>query len=302
MDQRWSDEMEQVADELHNRSLGEQAFDADGNPQSMLDSFLAGGNQENGDGSGNDRPLDYEGESDGNTDQVANPNGQTGTDAESIPGERSLQNQNASSGGPGGGNQPRSEGTPQQSAADQNFSQQQSGQQSSSGENPPSLNLLAQQSSPGSDSNQQQRQASDSDRNPPPNNPYSQTPNQDLAKPGQQGWALPRDVANSHGNEILRTIRAQSRSDRFVLLPTRRALTYQESIPQIFGVFDRNATRASLELATAVRDRVQQWGAALPGGRWQPVLEVEVLPGGEVRFEQLQRMLQGSGVKVIRKN
>jgi hypothetical protein len=47
---------------------------------------------------------------------------------------------------------------------------------------------------------------------------------------------------------------------------------------------------------------VQQWGAALPGGRWQPVLEVEVLPGGEVRFEQLQRMLQGSGVKVIRKN
>lgn len=302
-DQRLSDQMEQVADELHNRSLTDQAFDADGNPQSMLDSFLAGGSQENGDGSGSDGQFDYDGEFGGNTDQVANPNGQTGTDAESMPGQRSLQNPNATSGGSAGGSQPRSEGGPEQNPADQNFAQQQSGQQSSSGQNPPSLNLLAQESSQRADANQQQQQqGSDNDRNPPPTNPYSQTPNKDLAKPGQQGWALPREVANSHGNEILRTIRAESRSDRFVLLPTRRGRTYQESVPQIFGVFDRNATRASLELATAVRDRVQQWGAALPGGRWQPVLEVDVLPGGEVRFEQLQRMLQGSGVTVIRKN
>ena len=70
----------------------------------------------------------------------------------------------------------------------------------------------------------------------------------------------------------------------------------------MFGVFDRNAQRASLELATAIRDRVEQWGASLPGGRWQPVLEVDVQPGGEVRFQQLQMILRDSGVKVVRKN
>jgi hypothetical protein len=204
-------------------------------------------------------------EADGNTNQVNQPNGLAGQANESAEAKMSMQNPSSASGGAAGASQPPS------------------GQQASG----PSQNMASQNLQPPS-SDAQSR---------PPENSYSQTPTEDLATPGSPGWALPRDVAKSHGNEILRTIRAESRSDRFVLLPSDR-----RSSAEMFGVFDHDARRASLELATAVRDRVDQWGAALPGGRWQPVLQVDVKPGGEIRFEQLRRILRDSGVNVVPKN
>lgn len=68
----------------------------------------------------------------------------------------------------------------------------------------------------------------------------------------------------------------------------------------MFGISDGDTERAVLELATAIRDRVDRWGAALPGGRWQPRLEVQVMPGGEHRWEQLWRGMSGSGIEVHR--
>lgn len=276
LDQKWSEDMRQAAGELSGSSLdGGGAFDENGNPRSLLDSYVQGGNDENGSETPNSENLraDFSselGDQDGNTDQVLNPNGMTGQRGEAGEGKMPTQNPYAASGGSAGAGQPQS-GSPQSGSPQGNSSQQ-------------------------SDSQDQQAKQSDA-QTQPPENPYSRTPTEDLAKPGSKGWALPRDVARSHGNEILRTIRVESRGDRFVLLPSDR-----RSSPEMFGVFDRDARRASLELATAVRDRVDHWGAALPGGRWQPVLEVDVKPGGEVRFQQLQTILRDSGVSVVPKN
>ncbi|NNE00870.1 MAG: hypothetical protein HKN47_26445, partial [Pirellulaceae bacterium] len=78
-------------------------------------------------------------------------------------------------------------------------------------------------------------------------------------------WALPRDMATGGGNSIVRTIRVQCYSDRLVLVaPARGGAT------EMFGMTDGDMNQATLELASAVRDRIERWGAALPGGRWQP--------------------------------
>ena len=106
-------------------------------------------------------------------------------------------------------------------------------------------------------------------------------------------WALPENVAASRGNAIERTIRVQCYPDRFVLLPPRG-----EGRIEMFGLSDGDINRATMELATAIRDRIVQWGAALPGGRWQPRLEVEIMPRGDRRFHQLRMLMGGSGVDV----
>ena len=291
LDQKWTEDMQRAAGELRGSSMNGSGFDEQGNPVSLLDSYVQGNTgNENGQPSAQGNPGDTSSEAqrtnfdgqgvnfdseladrDGNTGQVQQPNGLSGASGETNEGQLPTQNPYQASGGSAGAGQPQS-GSPQQGSPQQSSNQQ-------------------------SASQDQQANPSDANAPPPPQNSYSQTRTEDLANPGRPGWALPRDVARSNGNEILRTIRAESRRDRFILLPSNR-----RSSPEMFGVFDRDARRASLELATAVRDRVDQWGAALPGGRWQPVLEVDVQPGGEVRFQQLQMILRDSGVKVVPKN
>ena len=121
----------------------------------------------------------------------------------------------------------------------------------------------------------------------------SRSESQTLVKRQGSDWALPPHVARSHGNAIVRTIRMQCYSDRFVLLPSK-----QEAATELFGVGDDDVDRATMQLATSIRDRIDRWGAALPGGRWQPRLDVEVMPDGEARFHQLRQLMAGSGVEV----
>ncbi|MGB7347710.1 MAG: hypothetical protein WBD20_26035 [Pirellulaceae bacterium] len=113
-----------------------------------------------------------------------------------------------------------------------------------------------------------------------------------VSRDGDQ-WALPRSVAGTRGNSIVRTIRVQCYPSRMVLVASARG-----GPTEMFGLADDDMDRATLELASAVRDRIERWGAALPGGRWQPRLDVEVMPGGEERYYQLQRLMSGSGVDV----
>ena len=138
--------------------------------------------------------------------------------------------------------------------------------------------------------------ASSSQPPPQPNikiDANSKTPPKSLVQRGGRDWALPRDVAASVGTKMVRAIRVECHSDRLVLLPEggRGAVN-------VYGFSDGDLNRASLELATEVRDRVERWGAGMPGGRWHPLLSVTVVPGGEVRFQQLQRLLNGSGIEL----
>jgi hypothetical protein len=120
-----------------------------------------------------------------------------------------------------------------------------------------------------------------------------QKPPRSLVKRKGSKWALPPEVANSAGTSMIRMIRVECYDDRLVLLPEGG-----KGATTVYGFSDGNVDRASLELATDVRDRVHRWGAAMPGGRWQPLMEVNVAPGGEMRYQQLRRLMDGSGVDV----
>ncbi|TWU42292.1 hypothetical protein [Novipirellula artificiosorum] len=135
---------------------------------------------------------------------------------------------------------------------------------------------------------------------PPPseNRPMggSMSVRNDNTKPSEtrpQNWAIPKHVAQARGNSIIRTIRVLCYEDQFVLLaPSTGGAT------EMFGFSDESISQATTELGDAVRKRVNGWGPSLPGGRWQPVLDVEIMPGGDARFKQLQQMMRGSGVEL----
>ena len=92
---------------------------------------------------------------------------------------------------------------------------------------------------------------------------------------------------------MVRTIRIECHDDRLVLLPEGG-----HGATNVYGFSDGDIDRASLEMATAIRDRVERWGAAMPGGRWHPLLDAKVMPGGELRYQQLRRLMDGSGVEI----
>lgn len=106
-------------------------------------------------------------------------------------------------------------------------------------------------------------------------------------------WGLPSSLMSSRGTEMLRMIRVECYADRFVLLPERGVGTNTT-----FSFADGDIDRATLELATVVRDRAAGWGAAMQGARWQPVLDVAVVRGGEASYQELLRLMAGSGVVI----
>ena len=121
----------------------------------------------------------------------------------------------------------------------------------------------------------------------------AEAPRSDMVRRQGQNWGLPDHMAGIHGTAVIRTLRIICYPDRYVLLPPSNG-----GATEMFGLTDGDSQRATLELATAVRDRVARWGAPLPGGRWQPRLDVEVAPQAETRFEQLRHFMSGSGVEV----
>ena len=121
----------------------------------------------------------------------------------------------------------------------------------------------------------------------------NQTPqSQPLRRQGRD-WALPPEMAGLRGNSIVRNIRVECHQDRFVLLPAGGG-----GATEVFGFLSGDVEKSTMRLATAVRDRIQQWGPALPGGKWQPRLDVIVMPHGEMRFHQLRTLMSGSGVEI----
>ena len=111
---------------------------------------------------------------------------------------------------------------------------------------------------------------------------------------GGKDWAIPKSIAGIHGNAIVRTIRVECYPDRFVLLaPGSGGAT------EVFGFSNGDVERATMQLASAVHDRIERWGPALPGGRWEPRMDVMVKPRGDVRFHQLRTLMRDSGVEVV---
>jgi len=126
----------------------------------------------------------------------------------------------------------------------------------------------------------------------PPSTPIFTRP---LISRTRNNWAVPSAVAQSRGNSIIRVLRVDLHHDRLVLLPSRNAPSIE-----VFSFFDGNLERASLQLATAIHERIIQWGPALPGGKWQPSLEVIVNASDHQIFNMFKDHFQGSGLQIIR--
>ena len=108
-----------------------------------------------------------------------------------------------------------------------------------------------------------------------------------------EDWGL-RDAA--HGSvAVTRPIRVECYPDRLVLVPEPGSGS-PKTIPM-----PATTERAIDKLVSVVWEHMDSWGMAGRGMYWRPILHVAVAPGAEPRFDDLSRLLQGSGLTVQRK-
>jgi hypothetical protein len=114
-----------------------------------------------------------------------------------------------------------------------------------------------------------------------------------LAAKRGQDWALP-DAA--HGSvPVTRPIRVECRADQLVIVP-EAGLSGGKTIS--LGTRTETSIQAFI---SAVWEHMETWGIAGRGMYWRPILNVYVAPGGEQRFADLQMLMDGSGLKIVRK-
>lgn len=114
-----------------------------------------------------------------------------------------------------------------------------------------------------------------------------------LAKHRGRDWGLPDAAGGSI--PISRPIRIRCDHDRLVIVP-EEGLSGGKSIrlgPRTEESID--------EFVSAVWEHMQSWGIAGSGMYWRPILDFHVAPDGEGRYADLQALLEGSGLRVERK-
>ncbi|MFG0264434.1 MAG: hypothetical protein ACF8AM_04690 [Rhodopirellula sp. JB055] len=168
--------------------------------------------------------------------------------------------------------------------------EQVAGMQQPSGGQSASASVSQSSASPPSSS-----QAPDSANQPPPSvNMQSQQQASNMVRREGRDWALPRSMAGINGTQVVRPIAMVCYHDRYELVQNN-------DVVATFPFENDSVYNATMKLATAVRDRVDGWGATLPGGRWQPRLDVLVAPHADQRFHELQTLMHDSGVEITRR-
>jgi hypothetical protein len=114
-----------------------------------------------------------------------------------------------------------------------------------------------------------------------------------LAKKRGRDWGIPDAARKS--TAITRPITIDCYPDRLVIVPDG-GFGQAKQIP--LGL----RTEYSIDkFVAAVWEHLDSWGIAGNGMYWHPLLKVRVAPGGEKRFQDLTILLDGSGLKVERK-
>jgi len=109
----------------------------------------------------------------------------------------------------------------------------------------------------------------------------------------QQGkdWALPEE--SRHAVPIARPVVVECRADKLVVHAEGATSKVVKEIPM------RGATIDSVnELVGTVSEQAATWGPAGRGMYWQPSLSMQVAPGGEARYADLQKLMENSGLDV----
>jgi hypothetical protein len=122
--------------------------------------------------------------------------------------------------------------------------------------------------------------------------PHKKRP-KDLAAKRGEDWALPDAARGSV--PVTRPIKVECRPDQLVVFPESDR-SEAKTVP--LGSRTEVSTDAFI---SAVWEHMDAWGIAGRGMYWRPILNVYVAPGAEQRFADLQALLAGSGLKVVRK-
>ncbi len=119
------------------------------------------------------------------------------------------------------------------------------------------------------------------------------SPRRSLAERRGRDWGLPRQAARA--TPVTRPIKLRVEAERMLVRGENPGGRDQRVIP-----LGEDMVAAADELAAAVAERVETWGMAGRGMYWRPLLVVEVAPGGEARFAELQALLADSGLDIRR--
>lgn len=111
-----------------------------------------------------------------------------------------------------------------------------------------------------------------------------------LAATRGANWALPGG-GGTRGTPYTNPIRIAITPQAIVLLPHDR----RRQVEKIFAVGD-NLTQTVDQLVEAIHQRIESWGVAPSGGYWQPELHIEVAANGEQLTQQVETLLNGSGL------
>ncbi len=120
--------------------------------------------------------------------------------------------------------------------------------------------------------------------------PTHKKPPRSLASTRGENWGLPQSAPRSVA--ATRPILIHCYGDRLVVVPEVRGRRPRQI------VLKSETQDAMDELISAVWDHMESWGKAGRGLYWRPVLTVEVKPGGEGRFAEMQALMAGSGVDI----
>jgi len=137
---------------------------------------------------------------------------------------------------------------------------------------------------------------------PTPEPPPKRPDDSDDKKPGKKpkpidkradNWGLRK--AGENAFPITRPIHLNCYPDRLVLVP-EAGMGQQKSILMPAGT-----AKAIDPLVTAIWEQMDAWGMAGKGMYWRPLLSIYIAPGAEQRFQDLERLLRGSGLIVQKK-
>ena len=119
------------------------------------------------------------------------------------------------------------------------------------------------------------------------------TPPGGVGMPGRPaGWALEDE---HRGPAITRPVKVICEGSRLIIMPAAG----ERGKPVVVEL--GTTVQVSIDqFVTVLHEHIDRWGIAIAGGHWKPELKVEIQPGGEARFKELQYAMYGSGINVWR--
>jgi hypothetical protein len=125
-----------------------------------------------------------------------------------------------------------------------------------------------------------------------PDNKKRRKDTKSLAEKRGEDWALRK--ASNRAVAVTRPIRIDCYADRMVL-------AQGTGDRKIIAINPANPEKSIDKFMAAVWEHMDSWGMAGKGMYWKPILNVYVTPGAESQFEDMETLLQGSGLTIERK-